>query len=256
VNEPEAPRKPRRVFPYVLSGVLVLGVAGGATYTGVTVTNADRLAPTVFWEEPPAAGKDPAAGATRQGRSSTPLSKLLLPAPEGYRLGPDVGRYGNDSEVTGDDATALMKESGKGLSGKKRRDFDRRIEKLGIKGIAVRSYVSDDSSLLFNVQVQHMKDQRAGRELVAIQRDLASFLRLGKGPKIEDHKNAFCHMLPKAKGKSKDADSALDGMVCSAYEGEYFVSVDAAGSGSMDRSEIAELLKKQLDHIKSPGEYV
>ncbi|MFE7410926.1 hypothetical protein, partial [Streptomyces laurentii] len=196
------------------------------------------------------------AGTVRQGRASTTLSKLLLPVPEGYRLGPDIGRYGNDSEVSGDDATALMKESGKGLSGKKRREFDRRIEKLGIKGIAVRSYVSDASGQLLNVRVQHMKDQGAGREFVAIQRDLAALLRLGKGPKIEGHKNAFCSTLPKATGESKDADSTLDGMVCSAYEGEYIVSADAVAGGSLDRSEIAELLKKQLDHITSPGEYV
>ncbi|MFE6101209.1 hypothetical protein ACFVQ4_14695 [Streptomyces laurentii] len=253
---PAAPRAPRRVFPYVLCGVLVLGVAGGATYTGVTVSGADRQAPTVSWEKPPAAGEDPAAGTVQRGRSTTALSKLLLPVPEGYRLGPDIGRYGNDSEMSGDDATALMKESGKGLSGKKRREFDRRIEKLGIKGMAVRSYVSENRVRMFDVQVEHIKDQRVGREFVAIRRDLASLLRLGKGPKIEGHKNAFCSMLPKAKGESKDDDSSFDGMACAAYEGEYIVSVNAAETGSLDRAEIADLLKKQLDHIKSPGEYV
>ncbi|MFG2111068.1 hypothetical protein ACGFRB_00255 [Streptomyces sp. NPDC048718] len=257
---PAGARKPRRVFPYVLGGVLVLGVAGGATYTGVTVARADRHAPTVEWADLPEAGKDPAATEARRGRSSTPLSKMLLPVPGGYRLGPDVGQYGNDSELTGDDAIALAKEAGKGLAGSKRREFDRRIEKLGIKGVAVRSYVSDQSDRLVNVQVQRVTDQRVGRESLAVQRDLASFLHLGKGPKIEGHKNASCFMKPKSK-KDKDRDrdrdiEPIDGMTCSAYEGEYIVTVDATGAGPLDRSEIADLVKQQLDHLKSPGEYI
>ncbi|MEU8539243.1 hypothetical protein AB0C52_04460 [Streptomyces sp. NPDC048717] len=255
---PAGVRKPRRVFPYVLGGVLVLGVAGGATYTGVTVARADRHAPTIEWADLPEAGKDPAATEARRGRSSTPLSKMLLPVPGGYRLGPDIGEYGNDSELTGDDAVALAKEAGKGLAGSKRREFDRRIEKLGIKGVAVRSYVSDQSDRLVNVQVQRVTDQRVGRESLAVQRDLASFLHLGKGPKIEGHKNASCFMKPKSK-KDKDRDrdiEPIDGMTCSAYEGEYIVTVDATGAGPLDRSEIADLVKQQLDHLKSPGEYI
>lgn len=260
-----APRTPRRLFPYVLGGVLVLGLAAGGTYTGVTVAGAERHSPTIGWVEPApdAAGdaesKDPAADSVVHGRASTPLSKLLLPVPEGYVLGPDVDRYGNDGELSARDAVALVKQQGKGLSGKKRRDFEKRIEKLGIQGIAVRSYASEDDDLVVEVQVVHLKDKRFGADLRRLQAGIADMLGFPKGPKIADHKNASCFAMPKPKdkgnGKGK-GDDGLDGMVCSANESGYFVSVNASGSRPFDRSAVAELVKKQLDHIKSPGEYV
>ncbi|MFJ9829087.1 hypothetical protein ACIRSU_32635 [Streptomyces sp. NPDC101160] len=255
-----AQRRPRRLFPYVLGGVLVLGLAAGGTYTGVTVAGAERHAPTIGWEEPApdaasdAESKDPAADALVHGKSSTPLSKLLLPVPEGYVLGPDVDRYGNDGELSARDAIALVEQQGKGLSGKKRRDFDKRIEKLGIQGIAVRSYASEDDDLVVEVQVVHLKDKRFGADLRRLQAEIADLLGFPKGPKIADHKNASCFAMPKPK-KTK-GDEGLDGMVCSANESGYYVSVNASGSRPFDKSAVAELVKKQLDHIKSPGEYV
>ncbi|MFF9195060.1 hypothetical protein ACF09L_07625 [Streptomyces sp. NPDC014779] len=252
-----APRARRRLFPYVLTGVLVLGVGAGATYTGVTVAGAERHAPTVAWEEPPTPPKDPAANAA-DGRASTPLSKLLLPVPLGYALGPDIEEYGNDVELSAQDAVALAKQSGKGLSGKKRRDFDKRIEKLGIQGIAMRSFVSDDSDLVVEVQVVRMKDKRFGERMYAMRGEVADLLKFPKGPKIDGHKNAGCWLMPQPKGDSEDGDAEenLDGMLCSAYDSEYSVSVTAFGSRPFDKSAVAALVKKQLDHIKSPGEYV
>ncbi|MER7814914.1 hypothetical protein [Streptomyces sp. NPDC096153] len=83
----------------VLPAVLVLGSVGGAAaYTAVTVGGADRTVPTTVWAQPskePA--EDPAAEAWR-GRASTPLGKLLLPVPDGYRLGPDVAVLGKDRQ--------------------------------------------------------------------------------------------------------------------------------------------------------------
>ncbi|MFE5296635.1 hypothetical protein [Streptomyces sp. NPDC056632] len=256
-----APRKPRRLFPYVLGGVLVLGVAAGGTYTGVTVAGAERHAPTFGWEEPApgSESKDPAAGTALRGRASTPLSKLLLPVPDGYVLGPEVERYGNDGELSSRDATALLKQQGKGLAGKKRREFDKRIDKLGIQGIAVRSYASDDDVLVVQVQVVHMKDKRFGKELRRMQAEIAGLLKLPKGPRIEGHRDVSCFGMPKPKGGDEaedDSDRSLDGMVCSAAESDYYVSVNASGSRPFDKSAVATLVKQQLDHITSPGEYV
>ncbi|MFJ9807893.1 hypothetical protein ACIRTB_06665 [Streptomyces sp. NPDC101158] len=254
-----APRRPRRLFPYVLGGVLLLGVAAGGTYTGVTVAGAERHAPTFGWEEPAAdsESKDPAADTALRGRTSTPLSKLLLPVPDGYVLGPDVEQYGNDGELSSRDATALLKQQGKGLAGTKRREFDKRIEKLGIQGIAVRSYASD--AVVVEVQIVQMKDKRFGAELRRMQREIARLLKLPKGPKIEGHRDVSCFGMPKPKDDDEaedDGDRGLDGMVCSASESDYYVSVNASGSRPFDRSAVAALVKKQLDHIKSPGEYV
>lgn len=258
----DAGGKKRRLFPYVLSAVLVLGVAGAGTYTGITVAGAERHAPTVGWEPPQEAGKDP-AGEIRDGRASTPLSRLLLPVPHDYSLGPDVEQYGNDGELAAADAVALLKQQGKGLSGKKRRDFDRRVEKLGVQGIAVRSYASDDSDLVIEVQAIRMKDKRFVTELHKLRGEVAGYLGFTEGPKIKDHKNASCWVVPRGEDGDGDDDGGedrsayrLEGLSCSAYDSEYFVSVVAYGGPSLDRSAVAELMKQQLDHIKSPGEYV
>jgi hypothetical protein len=263
VAEPEvAPvRKParvRRLLATVLPSVLVLGaVAGGLTYTGLTVDRADRTAPTTTWgpaDDDPA--KDPASNAGR-GRAATPLSKLLLPVPLGYRLGPDIESYGNDGEIGDKEAVALIKEGGRGLSGKKRRDFEKRIDKLGVKGIALRSFASDANDLVVEVQITQMKDKKRIHDLFELRTELAELLEFRKGPKIKDHKKSACFLLPQGNAYGEDkGKSDLEAMSCSAFDSELFVSVTAYGTKPFDKSAVAELVKKQLDHIASPGEYV
>lgn len=258
-DEPKAPGRGRRLRTVVLPAVLVLGViGGGVTHTGVTVAAADRTAPTVVWESEPEAAqdKDPASGIVR-GKASTPLSKLLLPVPEGYALGPDVETYGNDGELSGKEAAALVKREGKGLSGKKRREYEKDIDKLGVQGVAVRSFVSDENDLVVDVSVMRMKDKKQVREMFKLRKTVAELLEFPKGPKVDGHKNSACYVRPEPEGlDKKEKAERLDGMICIAYDSENLLAVTAAGAKPFDRSAVAALVKKQLDHIKSPGEYV
>ncbi|WP_406363273.1 hypothetical protein [Streptomyces sp. NBC_01579] len=242
----------RRVVLAVLPAVLVLGAVGGAAaYTKVTVDSADRTVTTKVWGKgahKPA--KDP-AGDVGRGRADTKLSKLLLPVPEDYRLGPDMGEYGNDDEISGKKATAQMKESGRGIAGRQRRERDQRIDRLHLQGIAQRSYTSDHNDLTVEIQIVKMKDKRAVYDLYGFQTDLMdSYAGLRKGPKIDGHKKARCVRDPK-RTKVK-----LDGLSCVAYDGELFVTVEAYGTKPFSASAVADLVKDQLDHIESPGEYV
>ncbi|MET9622968.1 hypothetical protein ABZZ37_19750 [Streptomyces sp. NPDC006464] len=249
----------RTLLTVVLPAVLVLGaVGGGLAYTGVTVSGADRGAETVVWEktQASAADKDPAVGFER-GRASTPLSKLLLPVPSGYELGPDVEMYGNDGELGAREAAALMKQEGKGLSGKKRRDYEKRIDRLGVQGVAVRTYVSSDEDLVVYVHITRMKDKSRIRDMFELRKEIAGLLKFPKGPKIDAQATSMCHLVPQAKGLSKKEQAdQLDGMVCAAYDSDVYVTVTAEGAKPFDRSAMAALVKKQLDHIESPGEYV
>lgn len=260
VTEPTKPGRGRKLLTVVLPTVLVLGaIGGGVTYTAVTVESADRSAPTVAWEETEATqwDKDPAALSAERGRASTPLSKLLLPVPEGYTLGPDIESYGNDGEVSDKEALALMKQEGKGLSGKKRREYDKRVEKVGIKGIAVRSFAAEDSETVVSVRITQMKDKKQIRAMFELRKDLFELFEFPKGPKIGGHKNSACFMVPEDKDLTKAEKSRqLEEMHCTAYDSEVEVTVTVAGSKPFDRSAVAELVRKQLDHIKSPGEYV
>ncbi|MFD4376513.1 hypothetical protein [Streptomyces sp. NPDC058486] len=271
VETPVRRRKVGRVLlGVVLPAVLVLGAAGGGiAYTAVTVANADRTAETDGWEaaDPKAGSEDPAATTAERGRADTPMSKLLLPVPTGYRLGADVEGYGNDGELSAQEASALLKSEARGLSGKKRRSHEKRIDKLGVQGLGVRSFTSYDNHLVVEIQIVRMKDKRRIRDLYEWKREVSEFLELPKGPKIKDHRNSSCFLVEDPLDRTEEGEeeseeekerreNALRGITCSAYDSELLVSVTAFGAVPFEKSEVADLVKKQLDHIKSPGEYV
>ncbi|WP_234433443.1 hypothetical protein [Streptomyces sp. NRRL WC-3549] len=251
------PRKAGRTVLAALPFVLVLGAVGGAgAYTVATVDGADRTARTEVWQQADQApGKDP-AGDVAAGRHDTELSRLLLPVPDGYVLGPDQGAEGNDGETSGKKATAAMKEAGRGLAGKQRREFDRRIEKLKTQGVAVRTYSADSADVVIRTTITKMLDRKAVRETYVFQKGLMESVGLfRKGPTIEGHKHTTCFLVPGEKDDDGNAVE-IDGMQCVAYDGELSVSVSAFGSKPFDKRAVAGLVKDQMDHIASPGEYI
>ncbi len=261
-GEPRPPKKRRArrvLLGVVLPSVLVLGlIGGGITYTALTVSSADRTAPTQVWggAKRTAHDEDPAAALMR-GKAGTPLSKLLLPIPEGYEPGPDEQLYGNDGELGAADATALMKRAGEGLSGKKRRAFEKDIDKLGIEGIGVRSFADPSDDLVVSVQIARMKDKKRIKDSYRLRKEVMDFLEFPKGPKVKDHRNAVCYTAPEDKELDKEERAvALEHMICLAYDSEVLVTLTAAGAKPFDEARVADLLKQQLDHIESPGEYV
>ncbi|MFB7357962.1 hypothetical protein [Streptomyces gardneri] len=250
----------RRLLANALTAALVLGaVGGGVAYTAGAVDRADRTAPTVGWAEhsAPPTPEDPAVGFA-EGRASTPLSKLLLPVPDGYELGADIEGHGNDDEIAAEKAVALFKQTSRGLYGKERREYEKEIDKLGIQGMAMRSYATEEGTLHAEVEVLRMKDRKAVREFFEFRKDFLDFLKLRKGPKVKGHtKNSACHLGPEPKApEGRDGEVPLQEMVCAAYDGEILVTVKAAGAEPFDKKAVAELLEKQLRHIESPGEYV
>ncbi|MFI5756469.1 hypothetical protein [Streptomyces sp. NPDC051569] len=253
---PSAPGRAPRSLTRCLVGtvlpvVLVLGaVGGGAGFIKVTVDRADRTAPTQVWQKPDSAQAvpDPAAESGR-GRTDTPLSRKLLPVPSSYRLGPDIGEYGNDGELSGREASSLIKALGQGLSGGERRAMEKQIDKLGITGVAVRSYVSTTNDLVIETHLTQIKDRKA---VIDFYRAASSLPGVRKGPAVKGHKHATCFLSK----KDKSDKSGLAEMVCVAYDGDLSVQVNAVGTDPVDASAVAELLGDQLDHIASPGKYV
>ncbi|MGW9116120.1 hypothetical protein ACWGRV_05625 [Streptomyces sp. NPDC055663] len=244
--------RPRRAVLMALPVVLVAAaVAGAAGYTKNAVDAADRSAGTRLWAEPAhKPGKDP-AGDVARGRASTALSKLLLPVPAGYRLGPDNGELGNDGELSGKKATAAMKLNARGLAGKERRAYEKRIDKLRIEGIATRSYTGGDNTLAISTEIMRMKDKKAVRNLYAFKTGLFESIGIFRTePKIKEHtRNARCYVL-------REGEDSIKSVNCLAYDGELSISLSASGTKPFDRAAVAELLKDQLDHIASPGEYI
>ncbi|MFJ4920842.1 hypothetical protein [Streptomyces sp. NPDC088725] len=242
----------RRLAGTVLPAVLVLGaLGGGAVYIGTTVGGADKAAPTQVWQSPDPKHEQSAdpAGKADKGRTDSDLSKKLLPVPEDFRLGPDVSEFGNDAQLSGQQATALMKASGKGFTGELREEMDKAVDKLGIDGIVARSYLADTDELLVKTSLVRMADDKAARSWYATSSRALSVIGR-KGPSVAGHTNATCFLAP------EDGESELDGMICLAHEGDLFIQVTADGPKPFDRSAAVGLVADQLDHIASPGKYI
>ncbi|GAA3863793.1 hypothetical protein GCM10023084_16270 [Streptomyces lacrimifluminis] len=246
----------------VLAGALVAGVV----HTVVTVRAADRDAGAPTWKFPERETEKKASA--RQG-----LAGVLVPygSGEGTGLtgggdkgtwiqGPDVAPFGSDVELGGAQATALRKESLRGLPRDQRKELEGMIDQQRIKGMAARSYFSDRTyAHVRNVSVSsvtvvlaRMENRSAVRRSSTFQNrflDASGLFR--KGMKIEGHDDARC--FQRLKGED---DVALDRMLCSAYVGGVLVTVTAYGAQPLDTKGITTLVRTQLDRITEPGEAV
>ncbi|MEU9452266.1 hypothetical protein [Streptomyces sp. NPDC048277] len=248
-------RDRRRIVRDAGIGVLLVAVVAGIAGTAVNVNGADRDPGVPSWDLPKTAkgkAKEAAAGGTG-------LQALLLPfGTEGFGRGPDIGEFGSDARLSGDQATALRKESIKDLPRSQRKELERLIDKQQTKGMAMRSYLStetptegtsySDHAYTVDIVLSQLGDQRTVRSIATVQQQFFDTLKVfRKGPEVKGHKNAACFLPP------PDSDEKLDMMVCSAYAGDVLVSATAAGAKPLDEKGVALLLGEQLDRIKTPG---
>ncbi len=241
-----APRRRRRLVPLVAGAVALLLVAGGTVWALAELSDADRTAPTVLQASPgPAATPPPRAAAPAR----TGLGGRLLPLPADYELGPDIGEFGNDSTFGAQQAIAMLKDGGRHLPADEREKNDKAIDGLKVQGVALRSYAKD--GVVTEMRLSQMENTKAIRELNSFQGEFAHALKaLRAGPKVTGHANAVCFLLP------KDDELRLDAMFCNAFEGNVMVGTYTYGPAPLDTEVAAQLLGKQLDLIKSPGESV
>ncbi|MFD7613448.1 hypothetical protein [Streptomyces sp. NPDC059828] len=245
-QQPGTPGKQRGRRVPVAGAVVVLAlavVAGGTVLALDKLDDADRTAPTVVWAQP------------SQGAVTAPaprgLAAKLPPVPHTYSLGPDIDGLGNDVVLGERQAIAHFKEASRGLPSAQRKAHHKAIDKLRLQGLALRSYVSQYHGMVVEMRLAQIENGKDGRALAAFQSEFADALGIfRKGPAIPGFKQAKCFLPP------KDSEAKLESMFCSAYEGDVLVSATAYGAKPLDTGAAAELLKEQLDHLKSPGEYV
>ncbi|MEU3918824.1 hypothetical protein [Streptomyces sp. NPDC029004] len=243
-------KEPRRINRRLVVGgcaVLALAVvAGGSVWALDRLGEADRTAPTVVWAEPK-------GGSAGDDKATAPkgLAARLLPVPHGYELGPDIGEYGNDTVLNKRQAIAVFKEGGRDLPSAQRNQSNKAVDKLKLQGVAMRSYRTSKGGLVIETRLAQIQNAGKGRELANFQSEFADVLGIfRKGPAIKGYKNARCFLMP------KESEAKLDAMFCSAYQGDVLVSATAYGVKPFDTKEAATMLSKQLDLLKSPGEYV
>ncbi|MGW2696201.1 hypothetical protein [Streptomyces sp. NPDC001296] len=263
-EEEPAPKEPvRRVrrgrVAAAAGAVLVVGaVVAGVGYTVVTVRDADRHPGAPLWTFP----EDKAAEAKPAAQPG--LAGMLVPYELLWQRGPDLGEFGSDARLSGEQATALRKEAYHDLPRTQRERLEREIDKERVQGMAMRSYVQpagdifqDDGAVTVSIVLTQMENKAAVRDLSTFQNEFLAALDIfRKGPEIKGHKNAKCFLPPKGedtKGKGEDGDKGVETMACSAYEGNVLVGVTASGPRDLNTKEVAALLTKQLDRIKEPG---
>jgi hypothetical protein len=254
---PEAKVKaPRRRLALGLAAALVAVVAGGGIGYAVLEPNADGKAAAKTWKAPKPK-ETGAYGAKSGGSHYGTLGKLLLPMPEAYVPGPDVAEFGNDAELSGKEASDLLKNNYRGLPKKQRQAAGKSVDQLHIQGIGMRTYSTygqvgnAEDGLVIEIQLVQMKNKqaaRAGSEFFAAFAEATGVFR--KGPKIAGHSKATCVLPPREKGVQ------LDQMLCEATEGDLLVTLTATGTTPFQKNVAADLLKQQLDRVKDPGEAV
>ncbi|MHB9860748.1 hypothetical protein [Streptomyces sp. YIM S03343] len=247
----EKPVRRGRIAAVAGVGVLLAAVVGGVGFTVVTVQGADRDAGGPVWHLPKT--KD----AEAKTAAPSGLAGMLVPYDGHWTPGPDIAQFGSDRQLSGAEATALRKESLRDLPRTQRKRVEKLIDKEHIKGMAMRSYLlgnsrySDDHSSAVSIVLSQLEDQADVKAASTFQSGFLDALGVfRKGPAIKGFKNAKCFLRP------KDAGEKLDAMMCSAYQGDVLVTVNASGPKPMGTGAIAKLLEEQLHRIKEPGRSV
>lgn len=248
----ESAKKPLRKgrIAAVAGSVLVAGaLVAGVGVTGVIVRDADRDAGAPVWKLSAGKGK----GEDRTAAQASGLAGALVPyGTGGWERGPDLGEFGADVSLSGVQANALQKESFRGLPRSQRRQMEKQLDKLRVKGMAMRSYVgATGRAVTVSIVLSQMESRAAVRDMAtSVGVFLKAFDLFREGPAIKGHDNAEC-FLP-----IKDAGTDLDSMLCTAYVGEVLVTATADAVKPFDTKGVAMLLRTQLDRIAEPGKAV
>ncbi|MFB7469959.1 hypothetical protein [Kitasatospora sp. NPDC056184] len=235
--------------------------AGGATVAaalvgvvigvGIIEVRYDDPAP-VAAAAPSAAAPVPTAtttpfGAKSNGNHFGSVLDLLLPVPDGYRLGPDDGADGNNTELTADQLSAAFDDD-LGPVPKDQQDKLRQFWKdLHVKAGGVRTYTSTGNDLVIGVRLRQFNQQEVQKmnEYTAMFTGDTGVFRLG--PAVPGHPEAHCYLMPAPPA------AAIDRMECSAAEGDLLVVLNAEGVAPLPKDKIVALLTQQLDRLARPG---
>ncbi|MET9885154.1 hypothetical protein ABZZ20_18870 [Streptomyces sp. NPDC006430] len=249
-----APRaRSRRTAALIAGGVGIAVLAGGALWGAGRIADADRSAPTRYWA---AAKADPRPSGTPDPMPTVPPNELtgkLLPLPIGFEPGPDIDGDGNNFYVSGEQALQALKEARSGLSGDKRAERDKALVDLKLKGMAGRSYHQVREHQVMEIHLTQADPQTLAKfsefskrllELTGDDRD---------APKIEGFPDAKCALETLGKEKT-DAKDKIDAMDCVALQGDVLVAFRMYGPKPFSANAGADVFKRQLNHLKSPGE--
>lgn len=245
----------RRTAALIAGAVAVAVLAGGALWGAGRIAGADRTAPTRYWSVADPGTRPTGTSGPKPTVPPNALTGKLMPLPAGYEPGPDIDEDGNDFYVSGERALQSFKDVHSGLSGDQRAQRDKALADLLLKGMAGRSYQQVRDGLVVEIRLTQAEPQTLAKfsefskkllELTGEDRD---------APKIEGFPDAKCALETLGKDKTEDKDK-LGAMDCTALQGDVLVAFRTYGRKPFSTQDGADLFKRQLNHLKSPGESV
>ncbi|MFJ3198683.1 hypothetical protein [Streptomyces sp. NPDC086989] len=251
-----APRaRSRRTAALIAGAVAVAVLAGGALWGAGRLADADRTAQTRYWS---AADPGPRPAGTPDPKPTVPPNALtgrLLPLPGGFEPGPDIDEDGNDFYVSGERALQSLKDVRSGLSGDQRAQRDKALADLKLKGMAGRSYRQVRESEVVEIHLTQADPQALAKFSEFSKKLLELTGDDGDAPKIEGFPDAKCALETLGKEKTEDKHK-IGAMDCVALQGDVLVDFRMYGRKPFSANDGADLFKRQLNHLKSPGESV
>lgn len=256
-SEPQPDGRPlaarRTVSPALRAGAAVLAAAVLGVGIGVGILRtryADESTAPVAAATPtatPSASASPSFGAKSNGTHFGSMRELLLPMPDQYRLGPDAGMYGNDTELTEDQRKSWVEDQVRGMPKKLQDALRKEWESTPLKGGGVRTYVAPSGDYTVTVWLlqYHQDAVKADAAWNSVLASDSGLFRLG--PKVPGHEQASCY-LPYA-----DPGDRIDRLVCSAAEGDLRVEMEVQGIAPLPKDKAVNLFSRQLDRLALPG---
>ncbi|MCX5124241.1 hypothetical protein [Streptomyces sp. NBC_00347] len=240
----------RRPLALIAGGVAAAVLVGGGVWASTVIADADRDAPTAYWVPIGA----PAPKAVEPGSvPANALSGKLLPMPDDFRPGPDIGSDGNDFVLSGEQALEGFKEARTGLSSTERKKRDEMLAQLKLQGLAGRTYTTEMGGWIAEVRIMQADPKAVG----SFSEVTKKLIELGgdkrEAPKVDGFPDAKCALLAIGLEEGKEKIDSID---CTAVEGDIAVTFRAYGPKPFSIKDAVGFFKNQMSHLKSPGESV
>lgn len=245
----EPARGVRRKVTLIAAGVAAAVLLGAGAWAAVAITDADRDAPTAYWVP---IGERASLPATPDPVPVNSLSGKLLPVSDGFRLGPDLEGDGNDFVVSGDKAVEAFKETRNGLTSSQRKDRDKLLAEMKLKGLAGRSYIHSRATWFAEVRIVQA-DPKALDGFSQVTKKFLEYTGDGRvAPKVDGFPDAKCSL----EAIGKKGEEKIDSLDCVAVEGDVMVTFRSYGAKPFSTADAVAFFKNQMSHLKSPGESV
>lgn len=243
-----APR--RRTRAYVAAGIAVAVLAAGGIGAAWALDGADRTADTRYWSTE---GVSPRGPEVPAAVPSNGLAARLLPVPGSHLPGPDLGKDGNDFFVSGDSAVQTFKDARKGLSDSQRKKRDDALAELKLKGRAGRSYTEVTGRSVVEIRLMQADPKFLGQTSEVFKKLMDAVSEGRETPKVDGFPDAKCAVVTLGEDDQKDR---IDFLECVALQDDVLVGFRAYGPQPFSSADAVKFFRKQLNHLKSPGESV